>query len=106
VAAQDIPHRHCIDGMTEVHQGTLNAAIAPRWILFGHAYDELRDFRRNTGTSKLTTVLSAIKLPSAQSPVPAQEGVWSGDGRYRFEAFATEGMGQRGKAAAFRISEL
>jgi len=105
MAAQDIPHRHLIDGMTEVHQGTLDAAIAPRRILFSHAYDEWLDFLRDTGTSKLTTVLTAIKLPGEQSLVPAQEGVWRGDGRHRFEAFATKGMGQRGKAAAFRISE-
>jgi hypothetical protein len=81
VAARDIPPRHCLEGMTEVHQGTLKAAIAPRWLRFGHAYDEWLDSLKDTGTSTLTTVLSAINLPSAQSPVPAQEGVWRGDGR-------------------------
>lgn len=76
VAAQDIAHRDCIDAMPQVRQRPLDAAIAPGRMLFGHADDQLLDLRRDTGTSKLTAVLTAVCLllpppPAARCSVSA-----------------------------------
>jgi hypothetical protein len=49
VAAQDITHRDRIDVMPQIRQGTLDTAITPGGILFGHADHELFDFFRHTG---------------------------------------------------------
>jgi hypothetical protein len=37
--------------------------------------------------------------------IPAQEGVWVGNRGDLFEACATERVGERGEAAAFRVGE-
>jgi hypothetical protein len=77
-----------------------------RRILLGHAHDELFHILRDTGTAKLTAVLTAIKLLRDQSLVPAHERVGRGDGGHLFETCTAERMGQCGEAAAFGVGQV
>jgi hypothetical protein len=52
VATQDVPHRDGVDGMSQIGQGTLDAAIAPGGILFGHTDHELFDLLGHTRSAK------------------------------------------------------
>jgi hypothetical protein len=91
--------------MPQVGQGALNAAIAPGRILCCHAHDELLHLLIDTRTSELAALLTAVELLGDQPLVPAQEGIWSGDGRPLFEALTAKRVGQRRKPLAFDVGE-
>jgi hypothetical protein len=105
VTAQDVAHGDRVEMMPQICQGTLDTAIAPGWILLGHADDELLHLLGNTGSAMLTTLHTPVKLLGDQSRVPMQERVRRDDRGDLFEALATERMGQCGEAAAFGIGQ-
>jgi hypothetical protein len=91
--------------MTSFVQGTLDTAITPRRILFGHAHDERLDLLSDTVTSQLTAVLTPVTLLGDQSFKPAHEGVWRHEGGHLVEALVAEWMGKRREATAFRVGQ-
>jgi hypothetical protein len=83
VATQDVPYRDRVDAVPQVRQGTLDAAIAPSRILLGHADDELLDLLGNSWPSRLSALLTSIKLLNDEAAVPPQEGVRRGNCSHR-----------------------
>ena len=105
VASQDVPHCNLVDGVAQVRQRTLVAAIPPRRILFGHTHDKLLHFLDDTRPAQLSALHAPVKLLGDESLIPAQEGVWRGKGRHLLKALAAEWVGERREPAAFRICE-
>jgi hypothetical protein len=102
---EDMTHGHLVDMMSQVRQGTLDAAGAPWGILCRQAHDPLLDLLCDMGPAQLSSLCAAVKLLGDQSRIPAQERVWSRGGRNGFEPGATEWMSQRGAATSFRVSQ-
>src|SRR5215813_11987425 len=105
MATQDVPHSDLVDHMAHVRQGTLNTAITPRRILFGHVYHELLDLLRHGWPAQLYAARAPVKLLRDQSLVPAQEGVRRGERRNLFETLTAKRMGQCREAAAFGVGQ-
>src|SRR2546427_7029837 len=105
MATQDITHGQLVDGMPQMRQSALNAAITPAWILFGHAHDELLDLLCHWGPPQMCAALAPIKLLGDQSLVPAQERVRRSEQGDLLEALAAKRVGERGKATAFRVRQ-
>src|SRR5712691_6319240 len=91
--------------MPQVRQGTLDAAVTPRWVLLRHAQDELFDFLGDTRASKLFALLAAIELVCYQSLVPTQEGIGRGEGGELFEALTAQWIRQCGETAALGVGK-
>jgi hypothetical protein len=105
MATEDITHRNLVDGMPQICQGALNAAIAPARILLGHLDREAFDLLGHGWPTTLGAARAPVKLLGDQSLVPAQEGVRRGDRRDLFEALTTERIGERREAAALGVGE-
>jgi hypothetical protein len=75
VTPQDMAYRDRVDVMPQICQGTLDMAIAPGWILFGHADHELFDLLGHTRSAKRSVMPAPVELLRDQAVVPAQEGV-------------------------------
>src|SRR5262252_7859045 len=65
--------------MSEVLERTLNAGVAPRRIVLGHAHDESANRGQNTTTAG--SLFRIRPLARHQLPVPAQQRVWRNDRR-------------------------
>src|SRR5207237_3403511 len=105
MTAQDIADRNFVESMAHVREGTLDAAVAPRRVLFRHADHELLDLLGDTRTSKLTAMWAAVELLRNEAVIPTHERIGGGNSGAFFETFATERMSHGGKAAAFGIGE-
>jgi hypothetical protein len=70
VATQNVPHGDGVDGMPQVRQGPLDAAVAPGRILFRHADHELLDLLGDPRSAKRSSLLTPVKLLGDQSLVP------------------------------------
>src|SRR5215216_5123971 len=89
----------------QVRQGALDAAVAPRRVLFRHTYDKPLDLLCDAGSAKLTTWLVPVKLLGDQSLVPAHEGIGRHESCHLLEALAAEWVGKRREATAFRVRQ-
>jgi hypothetical protein len=93
-------HHHLLQGLL------LDGAHKPFAVGFSSAIwtGEPLDLLRHWGPPQLCAARAAGKLLGDQSPVPAHEGVWRGDGRHRSEACAAKGVGERSEATAFGVA--
>jgi hypothetical protein len=91
--------------MPQIRQGPLNAAIAPRGILLGHADHELFNPPRDTRAAKLLTMPAPIELLGDQALVPPHEGVGGGEGRHHFETLAAKRVSEHREATMFRVRQ-
>jgi hypothetical protein len=63
VATQGVPHRDRVDVMSQVRQGTLDAAIAPGTVLLRHLNHELFDLLGDPRSATLMSMFAPIELP-------------------------------------------
>jgi len=94
MAAHNVAHRQLVDGMPQVRESTLDTAIAPGPVLFGHTHDELLNLLLDTRTSKRAALLTPVKLLGDQSLGPAQEGLGCDEDRHVVQAFASKRVGE------------
>jgi hypothetical protein len=106
LTAQDVPYRNCVNGVSQVCEGSLDASIPPGGMLLGHADDQLFDLHRDARASKLTTVFPAIKLLGKQSFVPPQERIGRHEGSDFCEALAAEGVSERREVTAVCVCRV
>src|SRR5919199_5507575 len=91
--------------MAQVRQRPLDPSIAPGWILFGHADDELFDLLSDPRAAKLMALRASIELLRDESLVPAQERVRRGEHGDFLQARATERVSQCSKTVAFGVGQ-
>jgi hypothetical protein len=70
VTTEDVAHGQLVDGMSHVGQSTLDATIALRRILFGHADHELLNLLGDTRSANRASRRAPVKLLGDQSLVP------------------------------------
>jgi hypothetical protein len=105
VAPQDMAHRERVDVMPQIRQGTLDAAIAPGRILFGHADHKLFDLLGHTRSAKPSAMPAPVELLRDRAVVPALEGVGRRDRGNLLQALTAERVGSCRQAPAFRVGE-
>ena len=85
---QDIADRLIGNPIPEIGQRAHNPVIAPGAVLLGHADNQRFDFSVDARSARASTLLRAIELPCNEPPVPRQDGIGLGRGRYLSECFA------------------
>jgi hypothetical protein len=93
VAPQEVAHSDRVNVMSRVRQGTLDAAVPPGGILFGHADHKRFDLVCNTGSSKRSAVPAPIKLLGDQPTIPTHKRVGHGSCGDFFEVLVAERVG-------------
>jgi hypothetical protein len=102
---KDVTNGNLINVMSQIRQGTLEAAVPPGRVVVGHVQDKRFDFIRDTGPASFVTFLAAVKLLSDKPFVPSHQGIWRGERGQRFETFAAKWEGEGSETAAFSIGE-
>jgi hypothetical protein len=92
--------------MPQICQRPLDPSIAPRRVLLRHLDREALDFLRHGWPPQLGAACAPVKLLGDKAAVPAQEGVWCGDGRHPCETCAAKGVGERREATACGVAEV
>jgi hypothetical protein len=89
LALEDIAHGLITDRIAEMFQGPLNAVIAPRAILSGHADYQVFNLSVNAGTPHRLTWFRDIHLPVSELATPGNNGVGLGNRGDLSQGFAT-----------------
>ncbi len=111
VTAQDGAHGDRVDMMSQVLQGTLDAAVASSSVLFRHADHELLDLLSDTQSAQRAPLLAPIKLLGDEAAIPVQsreDGIFAddtgiepeGEGIAAAEEKATAALVSRGALSA------
>ena len=90
--------------VAQVLQRALDAGVAPGWILFGHANNEVTDLLRfawSTGT----TLRAPIILLRDKFPVPPKQSVWCDEGREFLEHVTADLLRLRCQSAPLSVGE-
>jgi hypothetical protein len=78
--------------MSQFRQGTFNAVMAPRRILFRHAPHRLNDLVRDRRASRGFPVLAVVPVCDDEFLMPAQDCFRSHDGSKLVEHLAAENL--------------
>jgi hypothetical protein len=102
---QEVAHGDLINGVSQVGEGALDAAVTPGQVVIGHLQNKRFNLIRNAGSPPLVALLAAVKLLGDKPFVPTHQGIRSGRSGKGFETLAAKRKGKGSQTTAFGIGE-
>jgi hypothetical protein len=106
MAIEDIPYGLVTQGITERHQGTGNAIIAPGAILLSQTHHQGFQLRMHSGTSRRFPLLRAVKLLRHELAVPSEDRLRGDDCGDLRQGFLPQLLPKLGQSLPLAIAQL
>jgi len=105
VLGEDVLDGAAADGGSQVHQGALDATVAPTGVLPRHLEYQVDYLLLGPGTAR-SAASGAVVLPGHQTAIPAQDGLGSDDASDLFKDLAAQDLPFDSEATTLIIAQV